>query len=193
MKRLDSLHYKKHSFDHQLFYKVVDDEVVSILLVYVDDFIGIARSDYNIAEVHDLFKWGSLDFFEVDKPTTFKGKELTLTFNEKKRYVLKITMSKFINGLDLGRVEKGRLKKDSQLSESEQKELRSVSGCLQWAATQVRPEIASQVSLTPHGSQASINDLKSLYNTIQFLKETPNRHLDAGCADQQGDCGDWLQ
>ena len=174
MKRLDSLQYKKHSFDHQLFYKVVNDEVISILLVYVDDFIGIARSDYNIAEVHNLFKWGSLDFFEVDKPTTFKGKELTLTLNEKKRYVLKITMSKFINGLDLGRIEKGRLKKDLPLSESEQKELRSVSGCLQWAATQARPEIASQVSLTPHGSQAGINDLKSLFNTIQFLKETPN-------------------
>ena len=177
MKRLESLNYQKHSFDHQLFYKVVEGEVVSILLVYVDDFIGIARSDYPIAEVHNLFKWGSLDFFELDKPTTFKGKELTLALNEKKRYVLKITMSKFIGGLDLGRVEKGRSKKGLELTESEQKELRSVSGCLQWAATQVRPEISSQVSLSTHGSQATINDLKSLYAAIDFLKKTPNHGI----------------
>ena len=177
MKRLDSLDYRKHSFDHQLFYKVVDGEVVSVLLVYVDDFIGIARSDYRISEVHDLFKWGSLSFFEVDKPIVFKGKELTLTFNEKKRYILKITMSKFINGLDLGRVEKGRLQRDPQLSGAEQQELRSVSGCLQWAATQCRPEISPTVSLTAHGSQATITDLKTLYSTIEFLKKTPDYGL----------------
>ena len=105
MKRLDSLDYRKHSFDHQLFYKVMHGEVVSILLVYVDDSIGIARSDYKISELHDLFKWGSLDFFEVEKPMVFKSsrvRNLLLTFNEKeKRHNMKISMSKFINGPEL--------------------------------------------------------------------------------------------
>ena len=172
-RRLKSLAYVQHSFDPQLYYKVVNGQVVSIILVYVDDFIGISRSDYPLSEVHDLFKWGSLSNLEVNKPATFKGKELTLQKNLNGRFTMKITMEKFIAGLETGSIPRGRLLKEEKLSADEQKELRSVSGSLQWLATQARPEVAPVVSLTAHGDAATIHDLKALYATVAYLKETP--------------------
>ena len=71
---------------------------------------------------------------------TFKGKELTVFKNEDNRYVMSITMKKFIDGLDAAKLHRGRLQGDPALTLAEQKELRSVTGCLQWLATQSRPE-----------------------------------------------------
>ena len=59
IRRLESLSYRQHSFDKQLFYKVVDSQVVSMVLVYVDNFIGLHRADHDISELHRSFKWGS--------------------------------------------------------------------------------------------------------------------------------------
>lgn len=177
LRRLQDLQYQQHSFDKQFFYKTVGDEVVSIVLVYVDDFIGVHRQDYCVDELHSKFKRGSLSSLKLNEPATFKGKELTLQLNEEGRYVMRVTMKKFINGLDSGSLPRGRLQADPELSPSEQKELRSVSGCLQWAATQTRPEIAATVSLTAHGAEAKIQDLKNLYSTIGFLKETSDRGI----------------
>lgn len=169
IRRLESLDYRQHSFDKQLFYKVIDSQVVSMILVYVDDFIGLHRSDYNIDEVHQAFKWGSLQFFEPNKAIVFKGKELTIAKGQNNRYTMKITMKKFIEGLDSGKLHRGRLQGDPALVPSEQKELRSVTGCLQWLATQSRPEIAPVVSLTTHGAAATTADLKNLYAAIDYL------------------------
>lgn len=148
-----------------------------MVVIYVDDFIGVHRCDYQVAELHNSFKWGSLAKMEVGTPTIFKGKELHLLCDQAGRYTMKITMAKFIQTLDVGQVQRGRLQQPPALTPSEQKELRSVSGCLQWAATQARPEIAPTVSLTPHGSEATIYDLKSLYGTIDFLKATPENGI----------------
>ncbi len=131
IKRLQSLSYQQHSFDKQFFYKVHNGQVVSAVLIYVDDFIGVHRADHQISELHNLFKWGSLNTFEVGKPMVFKGKELTLIKSAEDRFTMKITMSKFIQGLDQGNLRRGRLQEDPSLTEMEQKELRSVSGCLQ--------------------------------------------------------------
>ena len=171
-KRLTLLSYRRHSFDRQLFYKVVNGEVVSLVLIYVDDFLGAHREDHNVQELHDSFKWGSLAWMEVGTPTVFKGKELHLLRDSSGRHTMKITMTKFIKTLDSGQIQRGRLQQPPGLSPAEQKELRSVSGCLQWAATQARPEISPVVSLTTHGAEATIYDLKSLYGTIDFLKTT---------------------
>lgn len=172
-KRLSSIGYQKHSFDQQLYYKVINDQVVSIILVYVDDFIGISRSDYPLKEVHDLFKWGALTYMEVNKPTTFKGKELTL-IKEDGRFKMKITMQKFIAGMSQSSLPRGRLLQDEKLTDEEKKELRSVSGSLQWLATQARPEISPVVSLTGHGDSATVHDLKTLFATVDYLKQTPS-------------------
>ena len=178
VQRLKTISYKRHSFDKMLFYKTAyihgsdEEEVVSLVMVYVDDFIGLHRSDYDITELQKLFRWGDLQKFEEGKDITFKGKTLTLQKNQQGRFTLKISMSKFIEGLDSGSIQRGRLKEDPKLSPSEYQEFRSVSGCLQWAATQARPEIAPVVSLSNHGNDTTIAHLRDLYEALDLLKST---------------------
>ena len=147
--------------------------MIKLFQSFVADFIGISRSDYPLHEVHDLFKWGALSYMEVNKPTTFKGKELTL-IKEDGRYKMKITMEKFIAGMTQASLPRGRLLQDEKLSDDEKKELRSISGSLQWLATQARPELSPVVSLTGHGDSATIHDLKMLLATVDYLKQTPS-------------------
>ena len=132
IKRLHSISFQQHGFDRQLFVKRNEQgQIVAAILTYVDDFVILHREDYDIKEVFALFEWGSLEKMELDKPVTFKGKELTLCRdNQSKKVDMKITMKKFIDGLDSGKVQRGR-PPDAKLTPDEQKELRSVCGCLQ--------------------------------------------------------------
>ena len=86
-------------------------------------------------------------------------------------------MTSFIDSLDVGVIKKGRLQQNPASTLDEQKELRSVSGCLQWVSTQCRPEVSAVVSLTGHGAEATITDLRNLYAIIQYLKRTPDDGL----------------
>ncbi len=81
--------------------------IMSIVMIYVDDFICLYRSDYEKEELYDLFKWGSIQNFEENTPVTFKGKELTLLKNDNNKFELKTTMVSFINGLGRGKLKKG--------------------------------------------------------------------------------------
>ena len=103
-----------------LFYKVSDhSEVVSIIMIYVDDFIGVHRSDYKIEEVWNKFKWGSVSNIELNVSVTFKDKTLELKLNEKKRCVLDISMPSFIETLNPEVVRKGRKMEDPKLTPAE--------------------------------------------------------------------------
>ena len=176
---LIALGYCKHHFDPALFLKFAPDGVgcetlVSIILVYVDDFAGCSRADYPISEAHSAFKWGDFKLIEVDKTYTFKGKQLQFFQQPSGKLKLKISMDSFIENLGSSATAKGRLSKQPELTPPKQQECRSVTGCLQWVATQARPEIAPTVSLCNHGSNTTtISDLKCLYEAIDFLKQTP--------------------
>ena len=84
-------------------------------------------------------------------------------------------MKKFIDGLDTGALRKGRL--GQKLNQDEKKEFRSVSGCLQWAASQCRPDIAPLVSVSNQGDDTSTNNLKDLYDGLDYLKQTSHLGL----------------
>ena len=176
--RLSSKGYERHDFDRMMFLRRNGQGLpVSVILVYVDDFIGIHRSDYDVSEVQDLFKWGDLKQFELNVPVLFKGKELTLKQNQDKRYVLDITMGKFIKGLESGKIPRGRAKDSLTLTPNEHREFRSVAGCLQWAATQCRPEIAPAISLSNHGQETTIKELRDLYEALDYLITTPHQGM----------------
>ncbi|CAK9109800.1 unnamed protein product, partial [Durusdinium trenchii] len=174
--RLTRLHYTRHTFDQMLFIKREGQQIVSMILVYVDDFLGVFRSDYNIQEVKDAFAWGSLHDL-ANKVVTFKGKELHLHQLENKRWKLKITMAKFINGLDSAKLPRGRTSSPPELTPLEHREFRSVSGCLQWASTQCRPEIGAVVSLSNQGKETTCHNLKDLYDAMSYLKSSPHEGL----------------
>ena len=94
--RLKELDYRQHSFDKMVFLKFREERLVSIIIVYVDDFLGVHREDYDIDEVTKAFRWGVLHSFEVDRTVTFKGKQLTLRQKETGRIYLHVCQREFI-------------------------------------------------------------------------------------------------
>ena len=85
---------------------------MSLVMCYVDDFFGIHRSDYEVNELHQQFKWGELRYFEDGITQTFKGKELCFLKNQEWRHTLKVTMTKFLETVEPYVLPKGRKKKD---------------------------------------------------------------------------------
>ena len=169
VKILLKLGYVRHAWECMLFLKYNKaGQIISMVMIYVDDFIGIHRQDYKIDEVHNALAWGELAYFELDQPKTFKGKELTFTENASNRVILKISMSKFLETVEPLKIAKGRLQQEPLLTEAEKKDYRSLSGCLQWLASQARPDVCPAVSLSNHGLATTIHGLKVLQESGDF-------------------------
>ena len=146
-------------------------EPISIIIVYVDDFLGVYRSDYNVHEVYKAFKWGALQNFEVDKPVTFKGKQITLKQRANGRHYLHVCQKEFISGMAAGKIPRGA-DLSSTLFAEQRAEFRSVTGCLQWISGQSRPELSAVNSLSNHGGATTVGDVKAIYEAINFAAST---------------------
>ena len=86
---------------------------------------------------------------------------------------MKISMHKFIETVEPYKISRGRVAKDPALTDQERRDFRSVSGCLQWLGSQARPELCPAVSLSNHGLETEIGHLKTLYETVDYVKSTP--------------------
>ena len=172
-KRLLKLNYVQHSFDRMLFLKRDQKgEIISLIMVYVDDFLGTYRSDYNIEEVKSAFTWGSYSTMEPGETYTFKGKQLRFKERVPGRFVLEINQKEFIDGMQGGKLRKGRVGSDDLLTPEERAEFRSVAGSLQWLCGQSRPELSPAVSLSNKGLETRTSDLKNLFDAVDYAKET---------------------
>ena len=177
VRRMKSINYLQHSLDHLLFYKIEAGERVSVCIVYVDDFLLTCRETYNKSELLDLFTWGSQKQLSLEQPLEFKGKELTLKKTKDDKLHLHVTQTKFINNTEKGKVQKGRIAQGPPLTTAEETEFRSVTGSLQWLASQTRPDIAAWVSLSSRGKETGPAELAQLYETLEFCKLTPEHGL----------------
>ena len=174
IQRLKKLGYRQHSFDRMVFLLFNDqDELISIILVYVDDFLGVHRENCSIGPVWQSFKWGSLNQVEPDKEFTFKGKQISLRQRPNGRFYLHLCQAEFIDGLSMGKIPRGA-DLDAILSPEQKAEFRSISGCLQWLSTQTRPELSATNSLANKGDKTTVGDLKSLYQALEFARSTKN-------------------
>ena len=172
--RLLRLGYTQHSFDRMIFLKrCPQGNIISVILVYVDDFLGTHRSDYDFSEVKESFTWGSLEFLEVNKPITFKGKEVELFAKNgnSERFQLRLTQKAFLDGLVQGKLPKG-IDLEEKLDKEHKEEFRSVAGCLQWLSSQTRPELSPFISLSNKGELTTYGDLKTLFLVLDFAKQT---------------------
>ena len=174
VRRMQSIDFVQHHLDRMLFYKRVNGRLMAACIVYVDDFLLTCRTDYRKEELLELFSWGSQKQLSIEQPLEFKGKELILKSSDK-AFHLHVTQTKFIDNTDGGKLAKGRIGQGGTLTSAEQAEFRSVTGSLQWLASQTRPEIAAWVSLANKGGETSPADLSSLYETLEFCRET--KHL----------------
>ena len=149
------------------------DELISIILVYVDDFLGVYREDCSIEPVWQSFKRGSLSQVEHNKEFTFKGKQISLRQRSNGRFYLHLCQAEFIDGMTMGKIPRGA-ELDAALSAEQKAEFRSISECLQWLSTQTRPDLSVTNSLANKGDKTTVGDLKSLYQALEFARSTKN-------------------
>ena len=109
-------------------------------------------------------------------PGVYRGKEIHL-LEENGRFKYKVAQTSFIEAMESGKLPKGRTKLDEKLSPDEWKEFRSVSGSLQWLASQTRPELGPVVSLSNRGQETTYVDLKRLYDITDYVGQTSRNGL----------------
>ena len=128
VRRLLTVDFTQHSLDHLLFYKRTGGKLVAMCIVYVDDVLLTCRSDYDKAEVLDLFSWGASNDLSLESGLEFKGKELTLKETKDGKYYLHVAQKKFLVNTERGSLERGRIAAGPPLTSQEQTEFRSVTG-----------------------------------------------------------------
>ena len=123
-----------------------------------------------------MFVWGSVTKVDENTPATYRGKEISMIVVGN-RDKCKVTQKEFIEGIQGGKIGRGRGQQPEKLTPSEWVEFRSVSGSLQWLLSQTRPEIGPFVSLSNHVGETTFKDLQRLYEAVEFLKETRNNGI----------------
>ena len=141
------------------------------MIVHVDDFMCAYHELFDVSILEQMFTWGSVTIIDEDHPGVYRGKEIEL-IKEDGRFKYKVTQTSFIDGMEPGRLPRGRSKESEKLTPDEWKEFRSVSGSLQWLSSQTRPELGPVVSLSNRGSETTFHDLRRLYETGEYVKST---------------------
>ena len=164
--------FKQHAFDKCLFYYTDSTgRLLAVMIVHVDDFMCAYHELFDINILDGMFTWGSVTIIDEDHPGVYRGKEIALV-QEKGRFKYQVTQTAFIDGMDSGRLPRGRSKEDERLTPSEWQEFRSISGSLQWLSSQTRPELGPVVSLSNKGKETTFHDLKRLYETVEYVRST---------------------
>ena len=169
--------FKQHTFDRCFYYHHGDDGLLDcLMIVHVDDFMAVYAETFNLDTLRNLFSWGSVTLVSSEKSGTYRGKEISLhQVNGKWHY--QVTQRDFIQTMHVGKLAKGRLQGDPQLTTDEVKEYRSICGSLQWLGGQTRPDVCATTSLTHRGGAAQIQDLHKLYQVMEHVKESKDQGL----------------
>ena len=182
IKLLTQAGYVQSSLDKMLFFyheKLSGCEqsvLCAIAIVYVDDFLLCHDTRYDRDHLLKLFKWGSQNELTPDNSLDFKGKKISLIYdNSSNEYHLKLDQEKFISEMKGGTVSKKRFKET--LDAADLGEFRSVAGCLQWLAGQTRPDVSAIVSLCSKGAKSTYEDLNNMYLAVEHLHQTKDRGL----------------
>ena len=181
IRRLLQAGYRQHSLDEMFcFYGAPDGEeqprLLSLCLVYVDDFLLVHSEKYDRAHLTCLFTWGSQTECTVDNPIEFKGKTISLRYDSAcNEYQVSFTQKTFIDAIEGGNVKRGN--KGQQIDPKDISEVRSVTGTLQWVAGQTRPDVAATVSLASRGGKSTYEDLANLYEAVAHLKRTSSEGI----------------
>ena len=172
LEKMTENNFYQHSFDRCFFmHRNENGRLDCALIVHVDDVMATYAESFNLDILKNLFSWGQVTLVDSKTPGQYRGKEITM-LEEKGQVCYKISQKEFIKHLDEGKLSPGRLQRGSELSEAEMKEFRSVVGCLQWLGGQSRPDVCAASSLCHKGKDTSIHELKSLYDTLSYVKST---------------------
>eukprot|EP00439_Symbiodinium_sp_Y106_P045572 s1978_g5.t2 len=170
--------FQRHTFDRCMYYYLdpATRELQAVVIIHVDDFLAAYNSSFPLHILENLFVWGSVTKVTTEQGATYRGKEITLK-ETNGRYRYYVTQKSFIDGMEGGRIPRGRGQQAESLTAQEWADFRSVAGSLQWLAGQCRPEIGPIVSLSNRGKETSYKDLHRLFETVDWLKRTSSRGL----------------
>ena len=181
-KRLLKAGYVRHTLDHQLFYYFQkppggsEEVLMSVLMVYVDDFLLAHDDRYDREQVLSLFTWGSKTELTTEESICFKGKQIHLKFDRQKNvYFLSLVQTAFIESMRGPQTKIPKSKFDQELATEDLSEMRSVAGSLQWVSGQTRPDVAATVSLSSRGQKTKYSDLAAMFEAVAHLQST--KHL----------------
>ena len=77
------------------------------MIVHVDDFMCAFHELFDIDIIDGMFTWGSVTIIDEDHPGVYRGKEISLV-QENDRFKYQVTQTTFIDGMDSGRLLRGR-------------------------------------------------------------------------------------
>ena len=168
---LSDLGCEKSKLDHCLFFYRIDGVLCGLLLVWVDDIFYAGTTEYEEKVINKFAKSfligkASSDAFTyigLNIETTKEGIEI-----DQGDYISeKLEPAKLNGGL-----------KTRSLDREETKLLRRLTGKINWAATQTRPDLSfTVVDLSTKFKQPVLEDLKKANKGIVRLKSNPSKLL----------------
>lgn len=165
--------FKMHDLDRCLFYHTSlhsgEEKIDCALIVHVDDFLAVYSESFKLEALEKMLEWGSVTKLDGSNKGTYRGKEITL-YEEQNEWKVKVTQQEFCKTMEPPRPVPGKM--DQKLTVEGWKEFRSMAGCLQWVASQSRPELAAVTSLSNKGGETCFRDLKNLGEALQFTMAT---------------------
>ena len=168
---LVTLGCKQSSLDHCLFFYRSKGELKGIILVWVDDIFYAGQNEFEekvIAEVGRQFLIGRTEeetftYIGLSIQTVAEG----ITLDQTKYISSRLAPADLKAGLN-----------SRPLDKEEKKLLRRLTGQINWAATQSRPDLSySVVELSTRFSQPTLEDLKKANKAITRLAATPIKVL----------------
>ena len=107
----------QHRYDKCMLIKR-DPQGRLLVLIHVDDFLVTFREDYDIEELKDMFRWGSMTLLSLTmkSPSAARRSSSTLSMAST---LCRVTQKAFINEMSTGQLARGRLQADTLNSEEQ--------------------------------------------------------------------------
>ena len=172
--------YKRVTGDEAYYYKQEDSKVIGQLLLHVDDFM-MAGEEKFVDETTKMFeKTLTVSKIEDDK-FRFCGVDVSLKDGK-----ILVEMEDYADSL--AEVEIRNAKKTEPLDKIEMKQLRKVTGKVNWLAENCRPDLCySGLKLSTRGKDATIADLKYANAVIKKVKSKSSKVVFSPVAQRNSD------
>ena len=159
---------KPSSIDHGLFMMHIDQELVGLLIVYVDDLLWTGNNHFEntvIQNLRQIFRVG------CEQYSAFNYIGIQLHQNED--YTITLSQDTYVKSLPTIPITNERLSQtDSAVTKKERKQLRSTVGKLNWASVSSRPDIGFNVGTINTSQKATVKDLLTANKVVEHVRNT---------------------
>ena len=172
--------YKRVTGDEAYYFKYENGKLVGQLLLHVDDFMMAGEAKF-VNETTKMFE-KTLTVSKVeDNKFRFCGVDVSLKDGK-----IIVEMEDYADSLT--EVEIRNVKKTEMLDKNEMKQLRKITGKVNWLAENCRPDLCySGLKLSTRSKNATIADLKYANNVIKKVKSKSSKVMFSPVAQETSD------